>query len=81
MLAINKADNLHLVKVKMVNLVVQTMTMAVAMAIIQLFLVFLVLIIQFILKFHKHHLIVKLNNCPAIMPMLRLSVKCFIFVL
>lgn len=54
----------------------QTMTMAVVMVTIQLFPVILVLIIQFSLKFHKRHSTASNNHYLAIMPMLRLNVKC-----
>lgn len=55
------------------------MMVHILVAIIQLFPVLLVLIIQFIRKFQRHHSIAKINNFPATMLMLKHNVKYSIF--
>lgn len=70
--------------VKLTILLVQMISIQTTMkeaVIIQLFRELLVLTIQFILKFHRHHSIVEINHCPDTMPMLKLNVKYSIFAL
>lgn len=57
-----------------------TMMMEVEMVIIQQFPVLLVLIIQFIRKYQKHHSIARIKHIQAIMQMLKHNVKYSIFV-